>query len=267
MSVLEKLQSNKKSFCSGILCALACFTVFSCQIIDSHSDSTIKANDTIAEQPEANPATQAANEFALPIVTMEAAPETPQPTPQTEEIEVFQLQVVEQKVITPAKKDASKGAKNSPTASSTAAKTEGTTATTLPVEQTKQTQAKQQTAPANKVVTEPKPATKTTTSQAKTRTAAAPRNRPQDRITTPGLLPTPMWIVVISTTANESDAIRISSQYWTLGYKSNYFWSPDYESTNEQVFKVFLGPFVSQAMAEQFVNERNDPNFQIVYLQ
>ena len=247
MSVLGKSQSNKKLPRNSIMLLLACCAVFACQNTGEQlGEAAPKSIAATTAQPEEKAvATPATNDFALPIVKMEAAARV-QETPQKEEIvETFQLEVVEQTVVTPAKK----------------AKVEETTVMEVKlVEQTKQTP--QQT---ELVKQEPeKPAPKATSTT--TRTATTPRNSTKDRITAPGLLPTPMWIVVAKNTTSEAEAIRLSSQYWSLGYKSNYFWAPDYGKP-EQVFKVFIGPFPSQQLAEQFVNEKNDPNLQIVYLQ
>ncbi|MDR0941756.1 MAG: SPOR domain-containing protein [Bacteroidales bacterium] len=259
MSVLNKLQSHRKSFRSSIVCIFACFFVFSCQLTEQQSDKSLETNtDSILEQIENQSITNTANDFALPQVEMEVVTAVSPANSQEEEVEVFQLQVVEQTVVTPVKKDVPE--------IPTVEQTEEPAITQLPVEQAKQSTAT--TKPETKTEAKPETKSETATQQTKSRgTTTAPRNSKKDRITTRELLPTPMWVVVVTSTANEADAIRLSSQYWSLGYKSNYFWSPDYESTNEQIFKVFLGPFVSQAMAEQFVNEKNDPNYQIVYLQ
>jgi len=263
MSVLGKLQSNKKSLRNSTLFAFACFAVFACQNPGKQSPDAAQANTgTPAAQQETNVATPASNDFALPVVPMTPV-ETVQKTSQKEEtVETFQLAVVEQTVVTPAKKAGSAGSTSSPTASPATGKATETAVEMKVVEQTKQT--KEQAVP-NKNVAPSKDAARHVSTT--TRTSAASRNSTKDRVTAPGLLPTPIWIAIVTTTARESDAIRISSQYWSLGYKSNYFWAPDYGNSNEQVFKVFLGPFPSKQLAEQFVNEKGDPNLQIVYLQ
>ncbi|MCL2328607.1 MAG: hypothetical protein FWC39_08875 [Bacteroidetes bacterium] len=258
MSVLGKLQSNKKSLRNSILFAFACFAVFACQSPDKQSEDAAQVNaDTSAAQQKTKVTTPASNDFALPVVQMAPA-ETVQKTPRKKEeiVETFQLEVIEQTVIVPAKKDASTG--------SATGKVQETVVEIKVVEQTKQTKEQ---AVSSKDAVRHVSATPATTQTPRSTRAVQPRNSTRDRVTTPGLLPTPMWIVVIATTTREADAIRLSSQHWSLGYKSNYFWAPDYGNSNEQVFKVFLGPFPNKQLAEQFVNERNDPNFQIIYLQ
>lgn len=252
MSVLGKSQSNKKMPRNSIVLLLACCAVFACQNTGEQFDGAAQKTATTAQPEEKTVATSATNDFALPIVKMEPQASVQQ-APQKEEIaETFQLEVVEQTVVIPSKKE----------------KVEETVVEVKLVEQTKQTPQRTESAKQEQV----KPVSKETgaatpkATSATTRTAATPRNSTKDRITAPGLLPTPMWIVIVRNTTSEADAIRLSSQHWSLGYKSNYFWAPDY-GKSEQVFKVFLGPFPSKQLAEQFVNEKNDPNLQIVYLQ
>ncbi len=251
MSVLRILQSNKKTFRNSIMLMLS-LSIFACQNADKQQNDTVQVNgDALLTQSEAKVDTQESS--ALPIVQMIPAERTKKGHKE-DTVEVFQLEVVAQTVITPAQR--------------ATAKEDATIVEVKAVEQTKQTQ--QQAIPDKKEQSKPAVqanASTNTATASRTNRTTVPRNSDRDRITTRGLLSTPMWVVIMETTDSEAEAIRTSSQYFSLGFNSNYYWAPDYEENGEKVFRVFLGPFPNQQLAEQFLNEKKDPNLKIIYLQ
>ncbi|MDR2962034.1 MAG: hypothetical protein LBU90_00095 [Bacteroidales bacterium] len=237
MSVLEKTHSTTTTLFIT-LCTFACISFFACQ------SSGNQSQEEEQQQSDTSATTLAKNENALPIVPMEE-PEEDEAIETDDFTETVELQVVEQIVVTPTKTVTKEDLK----------------VDVKIVEQTTQTtqipEAKQPTQPTQTQATTPARA-------GNVRAGAAQRSTPQTRVTAPGLLPTPMWVVIIDVTNTEAEAIRLSSQYWSLGYRSNYFWGPDY-GVSEQVFKVFLGPFPNRQLAELFVQEKY-PNAQVLYL-
>lgn len=279
MSFLDKLQSKKSALrltilctflCGALLGAFACFAFFHCQNTECKLFANI-SEEQIETQSEAQANTEDGNEneTAQPAEEMEITLEedllneteddyfaSTDPS-STSPIDENGFEVTENTYIemVNSKVEVNEPAKETPVAPAPVAATQTQVEVVEKPEKPASTEK-----PTNTV----KPTAKPSSTQKKT--TAPPRNA-KDRITEPGLLPTPMWIVLIANSTNEAEAIQLSSQYWALGYKSNYFWSPDYEDTNELVFKIFLGPFANKELAEQFVNEKNDPNLQVIYLQ
>mgnify|MGYP001077997713 FL=1 len=60
------------------------------------------------------------------------------------------------------------------------------------------------------------------------------------------------YIVILSSFEEESLAKTLVEEKITEGYTANYFFLPSVSNSNEQVYRVYLGPFYSQSEAKQW---------------
>jgi len=60
------------------------------------------------------------------------------------------------------------------------------------------------------------------------------------------------YIVILSSFEEESLAKTLVEEKITEGYVANYFFLPSVSNSNEQVYRVYLGPFYSQSEAKQW---------------
>ena len=60
------------------------------------------------------------------------------------------------------------------------------------------------------------------------------------------------YIVILSSFEEESLAKTLVEEKITEGYAANYFFLPSVSNSNEQVYRVYLGPFYSQSEAKQW---------------
>tara|TARA_B100000959_G_C14663205_1_gene493280 strand:- start:92 stop:697 length:606 start_codon:yes stop_codon:yes gene_type:complete len=59
-------------------------------------------------------------------------------------------------------------------------------------------------------------------------------------------------LVIIASLTNEKSAIELTDTKTAEGYKSNYFFLPSVSNSNEQFYKVYLGPYLSLSEANQW---------------
>ncbi len=59
-------------------------------------------------------------------------------------------------------------------------------------------------------------------------------------------------LVIFASCEDENTAIELANSKTTEGYTSNYFFLPLVSNSNEQIYKVYLGPYFSQSEAKQW---------------
>ena len=66
------------------------------------------------------------------------------------------------------------------------------------------------------------------------------------------------YIVILSSFEEESLAKSLVEQKITEGYAANYFFLPSVSNSNEQIYRVYLGPYFSQSEAKQWAGTLED---------
>ena len=59
-------------------------------------------------------------------------------------------------------------------------------------------------------------------------------------------------LVIIASFEDESLAKTLVEERTTEGYTANYFFLPSVSNSNEQVYRVYLGPYFSESEAKQW---------------
>ena len=62
-------------------------------------------------------------------------------------------------------------------------------------------------------------------------------------------------LVVISAVVKESEAVKIADGLRSKGYSAGYLWIPDYESSGKNMYRVYAGPYATQAAAKEAQTE------------
>ena len=65
-------------------------------------------------------------------------------------------------------------------------------------------------------------------------------------------------LVLLSSFGDESLAKSLVEQKITEGYAANYFFLPSVSNSNEQVYRVYLGPYFSESQAKQWASRLED---------
>ena len=65
-------------------------------------------------------------------------------------------------------------------------------------------------------------------------------------------------LVLLSSFGDESLAKSLVEQKITEGYAANYFFLPSVSNSNEQIYRVYLGPYFSQSEAKQWAGTLED---------
>ena len=66
------------------------------------------------------------------------------------------------------------------------------------------------------------------------------------------------YIVILSSFEEESSAKTLVEEKITEGYTANYFFLPSVSNSNEQVYRVYLGPYFSESQAKQWASRLED---------
>ena len=66
------------------------------------------------------------------------------------------------------------------------------------------------------------------------------------------------YIVILSSFEEESLAKTLVEEKITEGYTANYFFLPSVSNSNEQVYRVYLGPYFSESQAKQWASRLED---------
>jgi cell division septation protein DedD len=64
-------------------------------------------------------------------------------------------------------------------------------------------------------------------------------------------LSTPCWLIGYAAVPSESDAIKFQVEMQKNGYKTGYFWIPDYIPAGKKLYRVYVGPFLHQDEANK----------------
>ena len=59
-------------------------------------------------------------------------------------------------------------------------------------------------------------------------------------------------LIIIASFTDEKSAIKLTNTKTAEGYESNYFFLPSVSSSNEQFYKVYLGPYLTLPEAKQW---------------
>ncbi|MBC8265733.1 MAG: SPOR domain-containing protein [Flavobacteriales bacterium] len=59
-------------------------------------------------------------------------------------------------------------------------------------------------------------------------------------------------LVILSSFEDENAAIELMNKKTNEGYAANYFFLPSVSNSNEQIYRVYLGPYFSEAEAKQW---------------
>jgi|TARA_B100000959_G_scaffold281225_1_gene344831 hypothetical protein len=65
-------------------------------------------------------------------------------------------------------------------------------------------------------------------------------------------------LILLSSFGDESLAKSLVEQKITEGYAANYFFLPSVSNSNEQIYRVYLGPYFSQSEAKQWADTLED---------